>query len=74
MLCGGDRVIPDNPKLSSGFYVRPCVLDNLNDGMTVVKEEVFGSVLGLLTFEDEEEAIQRANDTKFGLAGGVFTK
>ncbi|XP_072046168.1 4-trimethylaminobutyraldehyde dehydrogenase-like [Amphiura filiformis] len=74
VLCGGDRVIPENPKLSGGFFVRPCVLDNLNDGMTVVKEEVFGSVLGLLAFEDEEEVIQRANDTKFGLAGGVFTR
>ena len=67
-------MIPDNPKLAGGFYVTPCVLDNLNDDMTVVKEEVFGSVLGLLTFDNEDEVIHRANNTQFGLAGGVFTK
>ena len=67
-------MIPDNPKLASGFYIRPCVLDNLNDDMTVVKEEVFGAVLGLLPFDNEEEVIRRANNTRFGLAGGVFTR
>lgn len=40
----------------------------------VVKEEVFGSVASVLVFDSEEEAIRRANDTEFGLAGAVFTK
>lgn len=42
--------------------------------MTVVKEEVFGPVLSILSFDDEEEVIARANNTVFGLSAGVFTK
>ena len=42
--------------------------------MKAVKEEIFGSVLALLPFDTEDEVIKRANDTKFGLAGGVFSK
>ena len=44
------------------------------DDMKAVKEEIFGSVASVLVFDEEEEVIQRANDTNFGLAGGVFTK
>ena len=42
--------------------------------MTVVREEVFGSVMSVLAFDTEEEALRRANDSPFGLAGGIFTK
>ena len=42
--------------------------------MTVVKDEIFGSVMSVLSFDCEEEVIDRANNTEFGLAGGVFTK
>jgi betaine-aldehyde dehydrogenase len=42
--------------------------------MTVVKEEVFGSVMSVLGFETEQEVISRANNTEFGLAAGIFTK
>ena len=42
--------------------------------MTLAKDEVFGSVMGVFEFNDEEEVLQRANATDFGLAGGVFTK
>ena len=44
------------------------------DDMKAVKEEIFGSVASVLVFDTEEEVIRRANDTNFGLAGGVFTK
>ena len=44
------------------------------DDMKAVREEIFGSVASVLVFDEEEEVIQRANDTDFGLAGGVFTK
>ena len=46
----------------------------LRDDMKAVKEEIFGSVASVLVFDTEEEVIKRANDTTFGLAGGVFTK
>lgn len=52
----------------------PCVLSGCHDNMRVVREEVFGSILSLLRFQDEDEVLARANDTEFGLAGGVFTK
>jgi betaine-aldehyde dehydrogenase len=42
--------------------------------MRIVREEIFGPVLSMLVFDDEAEALRRANDTRFGLAGGVFTR
>ncbi|XP_033642728.1 4-trimethylaminobutyraldehyde dehydrogenase-like [Asterias rubens] len=74
ILCGGERVIPDDAKLANGFFISPCVMDNLTDDMTIIVEETFGPILTLLTFDTESEVTRRANDTPFGLAGGVFTK
>uniref|UniRef100_A0A2C9JJL8 Aldehyde dehydrogenase domain-containing protein n=1 Tax=Biomphalaria glabrata TaxID=6526 RepID=A0A2C9JJL8_BIOGL len=71
---GGERVQMDNPILAGGYYLRPCILTNCTDEMTVVKEEIFGPVLSMLTFKSEEEVIDRANNTDFGLAGGLFTR
>lgn len=48
--------------------------DNCKDDMTCVKEEIFGPVMSVLPFDTEEEVIQRANNTTFGLASGVFTR
>lgn len=48
--------------------------DNCRDNMTCVKEEIFGPVMSVLPFDTEEEVIQRANNTTFGLASGVFTR
>ena len=64
----------DDPELQNGFYMSPCVMDNCNDQMAIVKEEHFGPIMSVLAFDTEEEAIARSNDTKYGLAGGVFTK
>lgn len=47
---------------------------NCRDDMTCVKEEIFGPVMSILTFETEAEVLERANDTTFGLAAGVFTR
>lgn len=66
--------MPDDPKLKNGYYMRPCVLGNCKDDMTCVKEEIFGPVMAILPFDTEEEVLERANATKFGLAGGVFTR
>lgn len=74
VLCGGERFVPNDPKLKDGYFVSPCVLDNCRDDMTCVKEEIFGPVMSVLPFDTEEEVLQRANNTTFGLASGVFTR
>ncbi|XP_043555788.1 4-trimethylaminobutyraldehyde dehydrogenase-like [Chiloscyllium plagiosum] len=74
VLCGGDRFVPNDPKLKDGYFMKPCILGNCNDEMTCVKEEIFGPVMSVLAFDTEEEAIERANNTDLGLAAGVFTR
>uniref|UniRef100_A0A4W2DGE9 Aldehyde dehydrogenase 9 family member A1 n=1 Tax=Bos indicus x Bos taurus TaxID=30522 RepID=A0A4W2DGE9_BOBOX len=74
VLCGGDVFVPEDPKLKDGYYMRPCVLTNCRDDMTCVKEEIFGPVMSILSFDTEAEVLERANDTTFGLAAGVFTR
>ncbi|WP_158891911.1 aldehyde dehydrogenase family protein [Amycolatopsis anabasis] len=68
---GGKR--PDDPALADGFYYLPTVLDGVKRGGTAVTEESFGPVLTVETFTDEDEAVEIANDTHYGLAGAVFT-
>ena len=72
LLVGGGA--PDDPELADGNYVLPTVFDRCTDEMTIVREEIFGPVMSVLTFRDEAEAIRRANDTPYGLAAGVFTR
>uniref|UniRef100_A0A0K2U320 4trimethylaminobutyraldehyde dehydrogenaselike [Aplysia californica] n=1 Tax=Lepeophtheirus salmonis TaxID=72036 RepID=A0A0K2U320_LEPSM len=71
--CGGEKIVIDGD-LSGGSYVSPCILSNVEDSFKCVKEEIFGAVACVLPFESEDEVVSRANDTPFGLAGGVFTK
>ena len=71
LVTGGHRVTTGD--LANGFFVAPTVFDGCHDDMTIVREEIFGPVMSVLEFEDEEEVIARANATDFGLAGGVFT-
>lgn len=70
--CGGERVIVPGD-CQDGWFLTPAVITQCNDQMKAVKEEIFGSVAAILKFDTEEEVISRANDTEFGLAGGVFT-
>ena len=56
-----------------GYFMEPTILNNVTQDMTVAREEIFGPVLSVLEYEETEEAIKIANDTEFGLAGGVFT-
>jgi len=72
LRCGGQR--PDDPALADGFYYLPTVLDRCRPGMSVVTEESFGPVLTVETFATEEEAVDIANDSIFGLAGAVWTQ
>ncbi|WP_230363781.1 betaine-aldehyde dehydrogenase [Ancylobacter sp. Lp-2] len=72
LLTGGYRVTKGG--LDRGCFVAPTVFDGCRDDMAIVREEIFGPVMAVLSFEDESEVIARANDTRFGLAAGVFTR
>jgi betaine-aldehyde dehydrogenase len=72
VLVGGERVVAGG--FDTGCFVAPTVFDGCVDGMSIVREEIFGPVMAVLSFTEEEEVIARANDTEFGLAAGVFTK
>lgn len=56
-----------------GFFLEPTVFADVTDEMTIARDEIFGPVMSVLTFDTEEEALRRANDTPFGLAASVFT-
>jgi acyl-CoA reductase-like NAD-dependent aldehyde dehydrogenase len=70
VLCGGGR--PDG--FSKGYFFLPTVLADVKPSTTVACEEIFGPVVAVMPFKTEEEAIRIANDTIYGLAGGVWTK
>ncbi len=70
LACGGRRV---GEEMNCGNFVQPTIFTDCQDDMQIVREEIFGPVLSLLTFENEAEVIERANRTDFGLAAGVFT-
>ena len=57
-----------------GWYVEPTVFADVTDGMRIAREEIFGPVMCVLPFDDEDEVVARANATQFGLAAGVFTR
>ncbi|KXH84164.1 betaine-aldehyde dehydrogenase [Sporosarcina sp. HYO08] len=71
LLCGGNRIVDGD--LANGNYVEPTILTNTTPDMRIVQEEIFGPVLVIQVFETEEEAIELANGTDFGLAAAVFT-
>lgn len=71
LRCGGERLT--GAGYDDGFYFPPTVLDRCTSDMSVVREESFGPVLTVETFRTEEEALALANDTIYGLAGGVWT-
>ncbi len=74
-IAEGAKVVtggPGRPEgISKGYFVRPTVFSNVNNDMTIAREEIFGPVLAILPYDTEEEAIRVANDTPYGLAGYV---
>ena len=72
VLVGGARVTEG--ALADGYFVAPTVFDGCTDDMVIVREEIFGPVMTILAFDDEDEVIARANASPFGLAAGVFTR
>lgn len=71
ILTGGARC---EGELAKGSFMQPTILTNVTNDMQVAQEEIFGPVLVVIKFTDEAEAIQIANDSDYGLAGGVFTE
>ena len=61
-------------KFKNGFYVPPTIFTDCKPGMKIVDEEIFGPVITVQTFSTEEEAIEKANNTEYGLAAGVFSQ
>ena len=59
--------------LEKGYFVRPTVFANVRDDMTIAQEEIFGPVLSIIPYEDEDDAVRIANSTIYGLAGGVWS-
>ena len=70
-LVAGGAEAPDG--LDRGYFVRPTVFSDVKNGMTIAQEEIFGPVLSIIPYDDEEDAIRIANDSVYGLAGGVWS-
>lgn len=68
LVTGGNRLNRD------GFFLQPTVFADVTDDMTIAREEIFGPVMAVLDFADEDEVLARANATEFGLAAGIFTR
>lgn len=71
ILLGGSR--PSDPDLAKGAFYMPTMISNIKNGSPAVQQEIFGPVLCILPFDDEEDLIQQANNTSYGLAAGIWT-
>ena len=67
-LLGGDRIG------SKGYYIEPTIFADVEDSMVIAKEEIFGPVMQLMKFKTNEEAVERANSSSYGLAAGVCSR
>jgi acyl-CoA reductase-like NAD-dependent aldehyde dehydrogenase len=70
LVCGGAEPPADLPR---GYFVSPTVFSDVTPDMTIAREEIFGPVLAIMPYDSEEDAIEKANDTEYGLAGGVWS-
>ncbi|EHB58821.1 Betaine-aldehyde dehydrogenase [Mycolicibacterium rhodesiae JS60] len=71
-VSGGQRLTDGD--LANGYFLAPTIFDGVRDDMRIAREEIFGPVVVALPFDDEAEAIRRANDTDFGLGAGIWTR
>lgn len=72
LVCGGKRAT--GPGLDAGNYIEPTIFANVTNDMKIAREEIFGPVLSVIRYSTEEEAIKIANDTIYGLSGGVWSR
>jgi betaine-aldehyde dehydrogenase len=72
LVAGGARIV--DGEFARGLFVQPTVFADCRDEMKIVREEIFGPVMSLLSFDTEDEVVARANDTRYGLAAGVVTE
>jgi betaine-aldehyde dehydrogenase len=72
LLAGGPDAPEGTPK--GGYYVKPTVFGKVRNDMTIAQEEIFGPVLSIIPYKDEEDAVRIANDSVYGLAGAVWSK
>jgi aldehyde dehydrogenase (NAD+) len=72
VVTGGTRALEG--ELKHGFFMRPTLFDNVQPGMRIAQEEIFGPVLTVLTFREPEEALDIANDNPYGLVAGIWTR
>ena len=70
LVAGGDEAPAET---ETGYFVRPTVFSEVDPAMTIAQEEIFGPVLSIMPYDDEDDAIRIANDTIYGLAGGVWS-
>ena len=73
VLCGGNRLILEG-ELSEGYYIEPTIIEGLNHMCRTNQEEIFGPVVSIMPFKNEEDVIEIANSTRYGLAASIFTK
>ena len=71
IITGGEK--PEDPALARGLYMKPTIFDGVCCDMKIAREEIFGPVLSVLTFKDDDEAVRLANDSDFGLAAALWT-
>ena len=71
LVTGGERQFPDG--CEGGFFISPAIFADCKDSMRIVREEIFGPVMAVLSFNSESEVIYRANNTPFGLGAGIMT-
>ncbi len=72
LLAGGGA--PSSPAVRKGFFVEPTIFDRVDNASTIAREEIFGPVLSIIRFRNDDDAVRMANDSMYGLAGGVWSK
>jgi gamma-glutamyl-gamma-aminobutyraldehyde dehydrogenase len=70
VVTGGGRILEE----TGGYFVAPTIFDNVDNGMSIAREEIFGPVLSTIPFSSEEEGVRLANETAYGLAASVYTR
>jgi gamma-glutamyl-gamma-aminobutyraldehyde dehydrogenase len=70
VVAGGSRVLEE----SGGYFVAPTIFDDVDNSMTIAREEIFGPVLSTIPFDSEEEGVRLANETSYGLAASLYTR